>query len=134
MAVSQADGHGFSKQPRLWITLRAGLGVEGGAHAGVTVKHRSRVARDASRSNLRHVHLLQAELLGKLAARVSTSVRGRSGRMFIQHGVGVRLRHVPETGFGHIRLPCPDCHGSTGTGSTQRGSGSRGAPANYVGA
>ena len=34
-----------------------GLGVEGDAHQGVTVKHRSRVARDPTQPNLRQVHL-----------------------------------------------------------------------------
>ena len=62
-AVSQASSHRFSKKPRLWITLLAGLGVEGDAHLGTTVKHRSRVARDPTQPNLRQVHLLHSELL-----------------------------------------------------------------------
>jgi hypothetical protein len=44
------------------IRLVAGLGVEGDAHAGATVKHRSRLARFASAPNLRQVHLIHAEL------------------------------------------------------------------------
>ena len=65
-AVSQRSSHSFSKQPRMWITLLAGLGVEGDAHMGTTVKHRSRVARDPSQPNLRQVHLLHRELLEEL--------------------------------------------------------------------
>lgn len=42
------------------------MGVEGDAHAGVTVQHRSRVARDPSQPNLRQVHLLPVELLAEL--------------------------------------------------------------------
>ena len=61
--------HRFSKPATERITLLAGIGVEGDAHAGVTVKHRSRVARDPSLPNLRQVHLLQAELLAELAAK-----------------------------------------------------------------
>ena len=38
-------GHHFSKTPCLSIRLLTGLGVEGDAHTGVTVKHRSRVRR-----------------------------------------------------------------------------------------
>jgi len=48
------------------IRLIAGLGVEGDAHLGATVKHRSRVARDPSQPNLRQVHLIHAELLDEL--------------------------------------------------------------------
>ncbi len=65
-AVSQRSSHSFSKQPRMWITLLAGLGVEGDAHMGTTVKHRSRVARDPTQPNLRQVHLLHRELLEEL--------------------------------------------------------------------
>jgi MOSC domain-containing protein YiiM len=49
------------------IRLVAGLGVEGDAHLGETVKHRSRVARDPTQPNLRQVHLMHAELLDELA-------------------------------------------------------------------
>lgn len=58
VAVSQAGAHRFSKRPRMWVRLLAGLGVEGDAHMGTTVKHRSRVARDPTQPNLRQVHLL----------------------------------------------------------------------------
>lgn len=60
--------HNFSKSPRQSIRLLAGLGVEGDAHSGVTVKHRSRVAQDPSQPNLRQVHLIQEELLDELRA------------------------------------------------------------------
>src|ERR1700722_13291444 len=65
-AVSQRSAHSFSKQPSMWIRLLAGLGVEGDAHLGATVKHRSRVARDPAHPNLRQVHLLHRELLDAL--------------------------------------------------------------------
>ncbi|WP_204266750.1 hypothetical protein, partial [Escherichia coli] len=62
LAVSRSDRHGFSKQPSAGITLLTGLGVEGDAHSGETVKHRSRVAVDPTQPNLRQVHLVHAEL------------------------------------------------------------------------
>jgi len=65
-AVCQRSTHRFSKQPRMWVQLLAGLGVEGDAHLGTTVKHRSRVARDPTQPNLRQVHLLHQELLETL--------------------------------------------------------------------
>lgn len=68
LAVAASDTHGFSKPLRPRIRLLAGLGVEGDAHAGVTVKHRSRVARDPSQPNLRQLHLIAEEMLRELAA------------------------------------------------------------------
>lgn len=69
IAVSRGARHGVGKDNQLAIRLVAGLGVEGDAHAGVTVKHRSRVARDPTQPNLRQVHLIHAELFEELAAQ-----------------------------------------------------------------
>lgn len=66
VAVSRSASHTFSKPNAASIRLVAGLGVEGDAHAGETVKHRSRVARDSSQPNLRQVHLVHAELIEEL--------------------------------------------------------------------
>ncbi|GAA1694839.1 MOSC domain-containing protein [Fodinicola feengrottensis] len=66
IAVCADSGHRFSKPVAAEIRLVAGLGVEGDAHLGVTVQHRSRVARDPSQPNLRQVHLIHAELLDEL--------------------------------------------------------------------
>ena len=68
VAVSVSPTHDFSKPNVDAIRLLAGLGVEGDAHLGVTVKHRSRVARDPSQPNLRQVHLIHHELLDALNA------------------------------------------------------------------
>ena len=69
VATNSNPVHGFSKVAASRITLLAGLGVEGDAHCGTTVRHRSRVARDPTQPNLRQVHLIQAELFDALAAR-----------------------------------------------------------------
>ena len=45
-AVSRSPRHTLVKPNEASIRLVAGLGVEGDAHQGETVKHRSRVARD----------------------------------------------------------------------------------------
>jgi MOSC domain-containing protein YiiM len=79
LAVSRDGGHHFSKPNALFIRLVAGLGVEGDAHAGATVKHRSRVAKDPSQPNLRQVHLLQAELFEELAQRGFQVAPGQIG-------------------------------------------------------
>jgi hypothetical protein len=62
VAVSRDESHGFSKVPAESITLVAGLGVLGDAHAGTLVQHRSRVRRDPNQPSLRQVHLLHAEV------------------------------------------------------------------------
>jgi MOSC domain-containing protein YiiM len=67
-AVSVSPEHAFSKENRACVRLLEGLGVEGDAHLGVTVKHRSRVARDPTQPNLRQVHLIHSELLDELRA------------------------------------------------------------------
>jgi len=65
-AVSRSAAHTLSKPNQESIRLLVGLGVEGDAHRGETVKHRSRVALDPSQPNLRQVHLIHAELLDEL--------------------------------------------------------------------
>lgn len=86
-AVCRARGHRFSKRPELWIDLMAGLGVAGDAHAGATVKHRSRVARDPSQPNLRQVHLLHEELLDELNAAGFGLAAGVIGENVLTRGI-----------------------------------------------
>lgn len=69
VAVSRDGVHRFSKRPAESITLVAGLGVLGDAHAGTLVQHRSRVRRDPNQPNLRQVHLLHHELFDEARAR-----------------------------------------------------------------
>lgn len=66
VSVSRSPRHGFSKPVEDEIRLVAGLGVEGDAHAGVTVQHRSRRRGDPP-PNLRQVHLIHAELFDEVA-------------------------------------------------------------------
>jgi len=68
-SVSKDDTHRFSKVRCDEIKLITGEGVEGDAHRGVTVKHRSRVKIDPSQPNLRQVHLIQAEIIDALQAQ-----------------------------------------------------------------
>lgn len=69
VAVHAKSIHAFSKDGVPAIELVAGQGVAGDAHCGVTVKHRSRVARDPTQPNLRQVHLMHGELFAELAAK-----------------------------------------------------------------
>lgn len=58
--------HRFSKEIAAEVRVIAGMGIEGDAHQGITVKHRSRVAADPTQPNLRQVHLIHSELLEEL--------------------------------------------------------------------
>jgi hypothetical protein len=66
-AVQRSAAHSFSKASQAEIVLVASHGVEGDAHAGTTVQHLSRIARDPSQPNLRQVHLIPLELLEELS-------------------------------------------------------------------
>src|SRR5262245_43922670 len=79
MAVSRSSGHTMSKPTHGQIRLLAGLGVEGDAHCGKTVKHRSRVARDPTQPNLRQVHLIHGELHDELTAAGFAVSAGQMG-------------------------------------------------------
>lgn len=69
VGVHVSGRHEFSKQAADSITLLEGLGVEGDAHCGVTVQHRSRVRFNPAQPNLRQVHLIHGELFDHLADR-----------------------------------------------------------------
>jgi MOSC domain-containing protein YiiM len=86
-AVSSSAAHTFSKPARPAIRLLAGLGVAGDAHLGVTVQHRSRVARDPSQPNLRQVHLIHAELHDDLRAAGFAVTAGDMGENVTTRGL-----------------------------------------------
>ena len=86
-AVSRSARHTLTKPNEDKIQLLVGLGVEGDAHSGVTVKHRSRVARDPSQPNLRQVHLIHAELHDTLQKQGFAVSAGRMGENVTTRGV-----------------------------------------------
>jgi MOSC domain-containing protein YiiM len=102
------------------IRLLAGLGVEGDAHLGETVKHRSRVNRNPSAPNLRQVHVIHAELHDELAKGGFTLVPGQMGENITTRGVdllglptGTRL-HLGATAVIEVtglRNPCAQLDG-----------------------
>ncbi|MBI1262704.1 MAG: MOSC domain-containing protein [Rhizobiales bacterium] len=114
-AISRSAGHHFSKANAPVITLLKGLGVEGDAHAGHTVKHRSRVKANPEAPNLRQVHLVMAETLDRLNAEGFSLRAGDIGENITTTGIdlfalpcGTRLAIGPEaiievTG---LRNPC----------------------------
>jgi MOSC domain-containing protein YiiM len=66
IGVFRKEDYSFSKDAQEELTLVKGKGVEGDAHFGELVKHRSRVARNPNQPNLRQVHLLPIELFEEL--------------------------------------------------------------------
>src|SRR3954470_3692385 len=87
VAVSCNGAHDFSKTSQAEIRLLAGLGVEGDAHQGVTVKHRSRVRADPTQPNLRQVHLIQEELHEELRAGGFDVSPGAMGENVLTRGI-----------------------------------------------
>lgn len=87
IAVARAGTHRFSKEVVEAITILDGLGVEGDAHAGVTVKHRSRVRADPTQPNLRQVHLIHAELFDAVAAKGFALQPGDLGENITTRGI-----------------------------------------------
>jgi len=87
VSVSRDPGHHFSKPVVAEIRLLAGLGVEGDAHAGVTVQHRSRVRADPTQPNLRQVHLLYRELFDELQGKGFALAPGDLGENIVVDGI-----------------------------------------------
>ena len=120
VAVHCSGSHTMSKPARETIELLAGLGVEGDAHHGKTVKHRSRVARDPSAPNLRQVHLIHAELHDELRAVGFVMIPGEMGENVTTRGIdllglpsGARLR-LGDTAIVQVtglRNPCRQLDG-----------------------
>ena len=100
VAVAKDGRHRFSKQTVDEITIIAGLGVEGDAHAGTTVKHRSRVRRDPTTPNLRQVHLIHQELLDKVDLYGYSVHPGEMGENITTRGID--LLGLPENTLLHI--------------------------------
>lgn len=115
IAVHRSGMHSFSKFGEDSLELIEGIGVRGDAHAGVTVKHRSRVKRDPAQPNLRQVHLMHAELFDELVGAGFVVNPGELGENITTRGIdllglpaGARL-HIGESATVQItglRNPC----------------------------
>ena len=114
VAVSSSPTHSMHKANALFIRLHA-TGVEGDAHCGATVKHRSRVARNAATPNLRQVHLIHAELHDELRARGFDLAPGEMGEnvttrdvdlLSLPRGTRLRFADSAEIEISGLRNPC----------------------------
>ncbi len=87
LAVSASGTHTMIKPNQTSVRIIEGLGVEGDAHQGETVKHRSRVARNPNQPNLRQVHLIHGELLDELREKGIEVEPGRMGENVTTRGI-----------------------------------------------
>ena len=119
-AVAVSPVHRVAKHLLPSIALVAGFGVEGDAHAGATVKHRSRVRRDPTVPNLRQVHLIHTELHDELRAGGFDLAPGVLGENIATRGidllalpVGARLQLGEEATveITGLRDPCVQLDG-----------------------
>lgn len=115
VAVGKSNEHSFTKPLCSSITLIAGLGVEGDAHLGKTVKHRSRVKRDPDQPNLRQVHLMHSELHDELNAVGFNVAAGDLGEnvttrgldlLTLPHGTRLHLGNDAIVEVTGLRNPC----------------------------
>jgi MOSC domain-containing protein YiiM len=115
VAVSLKAKHGVKKVNQLVIRLIAGEGVEGDAHCGPTVRHRSRWRKDHTAPNIRQVHLLHVELLDELKVQGFSVTPGLMGENVTTEGLdllalptGTRLAlgEVALVELTGLRNPC----------------------------
>jgi MOSC domain-containing protein YiiM len=99
VAVSRRATHAPGKKPVTSISLVAGIGVEGDAHAGEKVQHVYDKRRYPDRPNLRQVHLIGHELHDELRDTGFAVEPGEMGENVTTRGVdltalpaGSRLR------------------------------------------
>jgi MOSC domain-containing protein YiiM len=115
VAVARSAEHRFSKDTESVIRLLEGLGVEGDAHSGATVQHRSHVRRTPTAPNLRQVHLIASELFAEVALDGHRVLPGQLGENVTTHGVDLlslpvgtvlRLGGTAEVLVTGLRNPC----------------------------
>ena len=94
VALSLCPEYSFSKLNQNEITLLKGLGVKGDIHSGKTVKHRSRIRKNADSPNLRQVHLIQSELHEELKQKGYEIVPGQMGENITT--IGINLLNLPQ--------------------------------------
>lgn len=118
--VNRSATHTFSKTPVESITLLAGLGVDGDAHSGAQVKHRSRVAKDPTQPNLRQILLFPTELLDDLDERGYDVAPGALGENITTTGLDIfdlptgtvlRLGGEAMIALTGLRNPCGQING-----------------------
>ena len=120
VGVHSSPEHTFTKQAQSSIELVAGIGVQGDAHAGATVKHSYLLRKKPEKPNLRQVHLIASELIDELRLEGFNVERGSMGENITTSGVQLTsLPHGTRLVFASgaaieltgIRTPCKQLNG-----------------------
>ncbi len=120
VSVSARNTHGSGKDILTQISLIVGQGVDGDAHCGETVKHRSRIAKDPTQPNLRQVHLIHAELFEMLdtkgfavgAAMMGENITTRGIDLLgLSSGTQLRIGNDTVVEITGLRNPCHQLNG-----------------------
>lgn len=105
LAVHRSIKHEFSKRSVPSIKAIAGFGIEGDAHCGVKVKHRSRVRADPNQPNLRQVHLIHSELFEEMIEHGFDLKPGQLGENITTQGINLlRLGRDDRLHIGNVVL------------------------------
>lgn len=94
IGVHLSAEHTFTKHAQQVIELIAGVGVQGDAHAGATVKHSHLLRKSSDKPNLRQVHLIASELIEELRHEGFNVERGSMGENITTSGV--QLTSLPH--------------------------------------
>jgi MOSC domain-containing protein YiiM len=115
VAVSRHKQHRLTKDVVDAVVLVEGLGVEGDAHFGEMVKHRSRARSNPTLPNLRQVHLIHSELFDELGDKGFDIVPGQMGEnvttlgidlLALSAGTRLHLGDVAVVEITGLRNPC----------------------------
>ena len=87
ISISRAGRQDFSNQTRPEICLIEGFGVEDARHAGTTVQHLSRIAKNADQPKLSKIHVIRAELHDELNAAGFDIHPGDMGENILTRGL-----------------------------------------------
>ena len=120
IAVHSSSTHSMAKPAQPSLRLIEGVGIEGDVHSGAAVKHQSRVRQDATKPNLRQVHLIHAELHDELREAGFDLATGEMGENVTTRGIdllglsaGTRL-HLGAVAIVEVtglRNPCDQLNG-----------------------
>ncbi len=115
IAVCKHSKHSFSKTVCPSIELLKDLGVQGDAHCGKQVKHRSRVRQNPNQPNLRQVHLIHSELFNELEHNGYQIYPGNMGENITTSNIDLlglptntilRIGNSAEIKITGLRNPC----------------------------
>lgn len=120
VAVHRSADHTFAKSVSDEISILPGLGVEGDAHCGPRVKHRSRVAANPDQPNLRQVHLMSSEIFDEVGEAGFTVQPGDLGENITTEGIDLiglptgtllRIGERALVSLTGLRNPCGQING-----------------------